>query len=63
MAVYGIGSSLEQWTYLEDQMAAALAKFVGRSGRALATLVLSVEPTLLYLIGDPSDVDQFCKSQ
>ncbi len=39
--------------------AAALAKFVGRSGRALATLVLSVEPTLLYLIGeseDPSDV-------
>ncbi len=48
----------------------ALAKFVGRSGKALATLVLSVEPSLLYLIGeseDPSQVwkklsDQFCKN-
>ena len=46
-----------------------LAKFVGRRDKALATLVLSVEPSLLYLIADsdnPKDVwtklsDQFCK--
>ena len=45
-----------------------LAKFVGRRDKALATLVLSVEPSLLYLIADsddPKDVwtklsDQFC---
>ena len=31
------------------------AKFVGRRDRALAIIVLSVEPTLLYLIADPED--------
>ena len=31
------------------------AKFVGRRDRALAIIVLSVEPSLLYLIGDPED--------
>lgn len=31
------------------------AKFVGRQNRALALIVLSVEPTLLYLLGDPED--------
>ena len=31
------------------------AKFVTRRDRALATIVLSVEPSLLYLIGDPED--------
>ena len=31
------------------------AKFVTRRDRALATVVLSVEPSLLYLIGDPED--------
>ena len=32
-----------------------LAKFVARRDRALATIVLSVEPSLLYLLGDPQD--------
>ena len=31
------------------------AKFAARRDRALATIVLSVEPSLLYLIGDPED--------
>ena len=30
-------------------------KFAARKDRALATLVLSIEPSLLYLIGDPED--------
>ena len=30
-------------------------KFLARRDRALATIVLSVEPSLLYLIGDPED--------
>ena len=30
-------------------------KFLARRGRALATIVLPVEPSLLYLIGDPKD--------
>ena len=30
-------------------------KFVGRRDRALAIIVLSIEPSLLYLIGDPED--------
>ena len=31
------------------------AKFVVRRDRALATIVLSLDPSLLYLIGDPTD--------
>ena len=31
------------------------AKFSARRDRALAIIVLSVEPSLLYLIGDPED--------
>ena len=31
------------------------AKFVTRRDRALATIVLSVNPSLLYLLGDPED--------
>ena len=31
------------------------AKFVARRDRALATIVLAVDPSLLYLIGDPED--------
>ena len=30
-------------------------KFLARWHRALATIVLAVEPSLLYLIGDPED--------
>ena len=35
--------------------AAEINKFTVRSDRALAIIVLSVEPTLLYLLGDPND--------
>ena len=31
------------------------AKFMSRRGRALATIVLSVEPALLYILGEPED--------
>ena len=31
------------------------AKYVARKDRALATIVLAVDPTLLYLLGDPVD--------
>ena len=31
------------------------AKFVSRRDRALALIMLSVEPSLLYLIGNPED--------
>ena len=31
------------------------AKFMARRDRALATVVLSVDPSLLYLIGDPEN--------
>ena len=31
------------------------AKFMGQSDCALATIVLAIDPSLLYLIGDPVD--------
>ena len=31
------------------------AKFVARRDRALATIVLSVDPSLLYLLGEPEN--------
>ena len=31
------------------------AKFLARKDRALATIVLAVEPSLLYILGDPED--------
>ena len=31
------------------------SKFLATRDRALATIVLAVEPSLLYLIGDPED--------
>ncbi len=53
----------------DDATTAAIAKFAGRQDKALATLVLSVDTSLLYLIADldqPKDVwtklkEQFCK--
>lgn len=52
-----------------DATPAAVAKFAGRRDKALATLVLSVDTSLLYLIANldhPNSVwtklsDQFCK--
>ena len=32
-----------------------ILKFLSRRDRALATIVLSVDPSLIYLIGDPDD--------
>ena len=34
----------------------AYAKFKGRSKRALGTIVLTVDPTLLYLLKEPDDL-------
>ncbi len=34
---------------------AGYSKFVGSRDKALAIVVLSVDPTLLYLIGEPTD--------
>ena len=34
---------------------AGYAKFVERRDRVLAIVVLSIDPTLLYLIGEPTD--------
>ena len=39
----------------EDATAEVKAKYQTRKDRALATIVLSIEPSLLYLLGDPSD--------
>ena len=33
----------------------AYPKFIARKDRALAIIVLSIDPSLLYLIGDPTD--------
>ena len=33
----------------------AYSKFITRKDRALAIIVLSIDPSLLYLIGDPTD--------
>ena len=38
-----------------DDNMAALNKFNDRRDKALSTLVLAVEPSLLYLLGDPQD--------
>ena len=39
----------------EEDDVAALRKFYDRSDKALATIVLAVDPALLYLLGDPQD--------
>ena len=39
----------------ETAEAVRRSKFLARSDRALATIVLAVDPALLYLIGDPND--------
>ena len=38
-----------------DAVAERIAQFLARKDRALATFVLPVEPSLLYLLGDPQD--------
>ena len=45
----------------EDAAAERHTKFAARKDHALATIVLSVEPSLLYLLGDPQDPIQVWK--
>ena len=51
--LWGIVSGSEECPPMTE--ADKYSKFVGRRDRALATIVLSVEPALLYLIGDPEE--------
>ena len=44
-----------------DESQPTFAKFMSRRDRALAIVVLSVEPSLLYLIGEPADPGQVWK--
>ena len=39
----------------EDGGGDGRAKFISRRDRTLSTIVLAIEPSLLYLIGDPED--------
>ena len=38
-----------------EEEAAKYSKFMARRDRTLATMVLSIDPSLLYLIGEPDD--------
>ena len=57
--LWGIVSGSETTPSGED--ADRLSKFTARRDRALATIVLAVEPSLLYLIGDPEDPVVVCR--
>ena len=50
--LWGIISGMENAPEETDE---GYAKFAARRDRALAAVVLSIEPSLLYLIGDPQD--------
>ena len=52
-SLWGIASGIE--TAPAEEQADALRKFMSRSDRALAIIVLAVDPSLLYLLGDPKD--------
>ena len=51
--VWSIVNGMEESPDSEDRN--QYSKFVPRRDKALATIVLSVDPLLLYLIGDPED--------
>ena len=51
--LWSIVNGTEQAPVGEDEE--KLAKFAARKDRAVALIVLSVEPPLLYLVGDPDD--------
>ena len=53
LGVWGIVNESE--VAPDPQNDVALRKFMDKMDRALATIVLSVEPSLLYLLGDPQD--------
>ena len=50
--LWGIVSRTEQSPDVKDEN---FPKFLARKDKALATIVLTVQPSLLYLIGDPED--------
>ena len=50
--LWGIASRSEQSPDVKDEN---FPKFLARKDKALATIVLPVQPSLLYLIGDPED--------
>ena len=52
--VWGIVSGTEQ-APADDADARELECYAGRRDKALATIVLSVDPSLLYLLGNPVD--------
>ena len=54
-SLWGIVNGTESDPGSSEREAEAHKKFVSRRDRALATIVLSVETSLLYLIGDPED--------
>ena len=41
--------------YLQRSMVRTLSTYISRKNRALAIIVLSIDPTLLYLLADPTD--------
>ena len=45
----------DEETFPDDEESEAYAKFMSRRDKALAIIVLSVDPSLLYLLGDPND--------
>ena len=51
----GVWKIVEGTEVAPDDNMAALNKFNDRKDKALSTLVLAVEPSLLYLLGDPQD--------
>lgn len=52
-SLWGILNGSE--TISEDASADRKAKFNIRKYKALATIILSIDPTLLYLVGEPKD--------
>ena len=50
--LWEIVSRTEQSSGVKDEN---FPKFIARKDKALATIVLTVQPSLLYLIGDPED--------
>ena len=51
--LWSIVNGTEQAPVGEDEE--KLAKFAARKDRVVALIILSVEPSLLYLVGDPDD--------
>ena len=49
------------WRGTEPNDKGQRAKFATRRDRALATVILSVDPSILYIIGNPEDPEAFLK--